>query len=264
MKKKKKANRNIKNSKKEFKVKSIIIVLLVIISLLCIIKIISFFIDINANNKKNDVLVDDVINIKKSYDENTGKDEEKITIDFEKLLSINKDTVGWIRFNQDKINYPIVHTNDNNYYLNRSFDGKTNQAGTIFMDYRNDSFDNRNVVLFGHSMLDGSMFGSLKDIHDVNFFNTLENNYIQIVNKNNEVLTYQIFSYYLIEKEEYYITTSFNSDNEFQTFLNTISSRSYKDFNVELNINDKILTLSTCVGTGNTSERNVIHAKRIS
>lgn len=254
----------MKKKKRKLKVESIIILLLIIIFLLCLIKLITFFIDIRSNKKQNDDLVKDVINIKTEHNIDTGEDEEKITIDFDKLLSINKDTIGWIRFNSDKVNYPIVHTNNNDYYLNRSFDGKINQVGSIFMDYRNTSFEDKNVVLFGHAMIDNSMFGSLKDIHDINFFNTKENNYIQIINKQNEVFIYQIFSYYLIEKEEYYITTSFNNDTEFQTFLNTISSRSYRDFNVKVNINDKILTLSTCVGTGNTSERNVIHAKRIS
>lgn len=254
----------MKKKRRKLKIESIIILLLLIIFLLCLIKLIIFLVDIRSNKKQNDDLVNDVISIKTEHNINTGEDEEKITIDFDKLLSINKDTVGWIRFNSDKVNYPIVHTNNNDYYLNRSFDGKINQAGSIFMDYRNTSFDDRNVVLFGHAMIDNSMFGTLKDIHDINFFNTEENNYIQIINRQNEVLIYQVFSYYLIEKEEYYITTSFNSDNEFQTFLNTISSRSYRDFNVEVNINDKILTLSTCVGTGNTTERNVIHAKRIS
>lgn len=254
----------MKKKKRKLKVESIIILLLIIIFLLCSIKLIIFLVDIRSNKKQNDDLVNDVISIKTEHNIDTGEDEEKITIDFSKLLTINKDTVGWIRFNSDKVNYPIVHTNNNNYYLNHSFDGKINQAGSIFMDYRNKSFDDRNVVLFGHAMIDNSMFGTLKDIHDINFFNTEENNYIQIINRQNEVLIYQIFSYYLIEKEEYYITTSFNSDNEFQHFLNTISSRSYRDFDVQLNTDDKILTLSTCVGTGNTTERNVIHAKRIS
>lgn len=254
----------MKKKKIKLKVESIIILLLVIIFLLCLIKLITFFIDIRSNKKQNDDLVKDVISIKTEHNVDTGKDEEKITIDFDKLLSINKDSVGWIRFNNNKVNYPIVHTSDKDYYLNRSFDGKINQAGSIFMDYRNNSLEDKNVVLFGHAMIDNSMFGSLKDIHDINFFNTEENNYIQIINKDNIVYTYQIFSYYLIEKEEYYITTSFNSDTEFQNFLNIISSRSYRNFNVELSVEDKILTLSTCVGTGNTSERNVIHAKRIS
>ena len=131
------------------------------------------------------------------------------------------------------------------------------------MDYRNTSFNDKNVVLFGHAMLDDTMFGSLQDIFKNDFFDTKENNYIQIYNKDNELLTYQIFSYYIIEKEEYYITTSFNSDSDFNKFIDTITRRSYKKFDVEVFTSDNILTLSTCSGTGGTSKRKVVHAKRV-
>lgn len=91
-----------------------------------------------------------------------------------------------------------------------------------------------------------------------------ENNYIKIYNNKNELLTYQIFSYYVIEKEEYYITTSFNDDSDFNTFIDTLIKRSYKKFDVDVSTNDNILTLSTCSGTGGTSKRKVVHAKRVS
>ena len=130
------------------------------------------------------------------------------------------------------------------------------------MDYRNFSFDDRNVVLFGHSMLDGSMFGSLREVFKDNFFNNKENNYIKIYTPEEGELTYQIFSYYITDVEEYYITTSF-TEASFQEFIKTIVSRSERNFNVDVNSHDKILTLSTCSGTGGTSRRKVVHAKRI-
>ena len=111
-------------------------------------------------------------------------------------------------------------------------------------------------------MLDGSMFGSLSDVFKKDFFTQEENNYIKIYTPN-KILTYQIFSYYTIEKEEYYITTDFATDEEFQNFISVITKRSYKDFKLDVNKDDKILTLSTCHGTGNTTKRNVIHAKLI-
>ena len=104
---------------------------------------------------------------------------------------------------------------------------------------------------------------NLQDIFKNDFFDNKENNYIQIYNKDNELLTYQVFSYYIIEKEEYYITTSFKSDSDFNTFIDTITRRSYKKFDVEVTTNDNILTLSTCSGTGGTSKRKVVHAKRV-
>lgn len=243
--------------KRKFKVKNILLILFVVVFLFSTTKIILFLFDSHNNKKETKELIQDVINIE------IEEEKEVFKIDFEKLLSINNDTIGWIRFNQDKVNNPIVHTRDNSYYLKRSFEKKSNQAGEIFMDYRNTSFNDKNVVLFGHAMLDDTMFGSLQDIFKNDFFDTKENNYIQIYNKDNELLTYQIFSYYIIEKEEYYITTSFKSDSDFNKFIDTITKRSYKKFDVEVFTNDNILTLSTCSGTGGTSKRKVVHAKRV-
>lgn len=243
--------------KRKFKVKNILLILFVVVFLFSTTKIILFLFDSHNNKKETKELIQDVINIE------IEEEKEVFKIDFEKLLSINNDTIGWIRFNQDKVNNPIVHTSDNSYYLKRSFEKKSNQAGAIFMDYRNTSFNDKNVVLFGHAMLDDTMFGSLQDIFKNDFFDTKENNYIQIYNKDNELLTYQIFSYYIIEKEEYYITTSFKSDSDFNKFIDTITKRSYKKFDVEVSTNDNILTLSTCSGTGGTSKRKVVHAKRV-
>lgn len=248
--------------KKKLKLKtnSIIFSILVLVFLFAISKIIIFAVDLNTNKNDNKKLIDEVIE-EKLPEEILGKDTEKIN--FNKLLSINADTVGWIKFNQDKVNNPIVHTNDNSYYLNHSFYKKKNQAGTIFMDHRNHSFNDKNVVLFGHSMIDDTMFGSLQDVFKKDFFNNEnDSNIIQLINKNNEVLNYQIFSYYIIEKEEYYITTSFKNKSEFKKFIKTIKKRSYKAFDIDVNENDNLLTLSTCSGTAGTSKRMVIHATR--
>ena len=241
----------------KFKTKNILLILFIVVFLFSTTKIVLFLLDSNKNKNDTKELIQNVISI------DIEEEKEVFKIDFEKLLSINSDTIGWIRFKQDKINNPIVHTKDNSYYLKRSFEKESNQAGTIFMDYRNESFNDRNVVLFGHSMLDDTMFGSLQDIFKNEFFDKKENNYIQIYNKDNELLTYQIFSYYIIEKEEYYITTSFKSDSDFNKFIDTITRRSYKKFDIEVSTSDNILTLSTCSGTGGTSKRKVVHAKRV-
>lgn len=246
--------------KRKFKIKNIVLLVLIIVFIFSISKIVLFYIDLHKNNQNIEKLIDQVIDIE--IEEDTK--EEIFKIDFDKLLSINNDTIGWIRYNQDKINYPIVQSTDNSYYLNKSFEKEYNQAGSIFMDYRNKSLDDKNVVLFGHAMLDDTMFGSLQDVFKDNFFDTNENNYIIIYNSNNELLTYQIFSYYIIEKEEYYITTSFSSEGDFNKFIDTITRRSYKKFDVNVSTSDNILTLSTCAGTGGTTKRKVVHAKKIS
>ncbi len=250
----------LRKIKKEINIKNILIILLALIFTTATTKITIFIIDIYTNSKNNKALIEDVYAIE--IDESTNK--EKIIIDFPKLLSINQDTVGWIRANNGKVNYPIVQTTTNTYYLDKSFEKKYNQAGAIFMDYRNrSSFEDRNVVLFGHSMLDKSMFGSLNDMWKSGFFDNKENSLIQIIDTNNTTIKYEIFSYYTIDKEEYYIKTNFLTDEEFTDFLKTIQNRSIRNFNITLTEDDKILTISTCAGTGGTNRRKVIHARKI-
>lgn len=250
----------IKKIKKKLTLRNFLIVILIAIFITAASKISFFFIDLHTNAKSTKNLIDNVYAIE--IDENTK--EEKIKIDFSKLLKINRDTVGWIYGNNGKINYPIVQTTTNTYYLDKSFDKKYNQAGSIFMDHRNrSSFDDKNVVLFGHSMLDKTMFGSLNDIWKKDFFTNKDNAIIKIVDANNNINEYEIFSYYTITKEEYYIKTDFLSDDDFTTFLDTIKKRSIRNFNVSLTKDDRILTLSTCSGTGGTNKRKVIHARKI-
>ncbi len=247
----------MKKRKLKFKVKVVFLIVFIIVFLFSTLKLLFFFKDNNQSKKSNKKLNEEVIDIK------LKDDEEIIKVDFKKLLSINNETVGWIRFNNDKVNNPIVHTSNNDYYLNHSFEKKKNQAGTIFMDYRNTSFNDKNVVLFGHSMPNSTMFGSISDVFKKDFFNDEKNKYIQIITSSDETFTYQIFSYYISEKEEYYISTAFNDDESFQKFIDTIRKRSYREFNLEVLNTDNILTLSTCYGTGNTTKRQVVHAKRI-
>ncbi len=231
----------------------IIFLCLIIIFLGSASKLFNYLKDMSTNNKLQKTIISDVVT--------TSLDTNEMQIDFTKLALMNEDAVGWINFNNNKINYPIVQAQDNDYYLNRSFDKKYNQNGSIFVDSRNNLFNDQNTVIYGHSMLDGSMFGSLREVFKDGFFDNKDNNYISIYTKEGKMI-YQIFSYYVIEAEDYYITTSFNS-SEFLEFIDTLKSRSEKDFDVNITEEDKIITLSTCYGTGGTSKRKVVHAVRV-
>lgn len=184
-----------------------------------------------------------------------------LEVDFNELLRKNPDTVGWIEVKGTNINYPIVQTTDNSYYLNHAFDGSKNEAGWVFMDYRNDSVNfNQNTIIYAHSRLTGSMFGSLKNILNSSWY-TNKNNHIIRLSTPIENTMWQVFSVYTIPKESYYITPSFNSNEAYLEFLNTIKSRSEVDFSGTVNTNDKVLTLSTC--QDNFGNRIVMHAKLI-
>lgn len=88
-----------------------------------------------------------------------------IDVDFSELKEMNSSIAGWIKLGGTNINYPFVQGNDNSYYLTHSFNKSGNQAGWIFLDYRNnkDEYD-KNTIIYGHALQTGSMFGSLKDV----------------------------------------------------------------------------------------------------
>ena len=191
-----------------------------------------------------------------------GQDENQFIVDFGELNTINSDTVGWLKVNGIEINMPIVRTTDNNYYLKHSFDKKNNVSGWAFADYRN-KFDgtDKNIIIYGHNRRDDIMFSPLINVVNADWYNVEENTIITFIDENQGEKKYQIFSVYQIEVEDYYIQTFFSKDSEYQEFLDTLKSRSIKDFNVEVTSNDKILTLSTC---GNNSKyRVILHAKQI-
>ena len=184
-----------------------------------------------------------------------------LEVNFNELLQKNSDTVGWIKVNGTNINYPIVQTTNNDYYLNHAFDKSRNDAGWVFMDYRNNAVNfDQNTILYAHSRYNGTMFGSLKNILNSSWYNN-KNNYIIKLSTPTENTMWQVFSVYSIEKESYYITTSFQSDETYSEFLTTMKNRSEVNFSATVNTQDKILTLSTC--KDNFGHRIVMHAKLI-
>lgn len=246
--------------KKNKKYKEVIFNLIVYMILLFIliysgIKIYKWYKDKTSNKEiveqiKETVVVED----KNEY-------KEEYTIDFNKLKEHNKETVAWIKVNNTNIEYPVVKANNNNFYLNHSFDKSENLAGWIFADYRN-KFDNtdKNIIIYGHNMRDGSMFGSLKNILNSDWYENEENTNITLYTENEKCI-YKVFSIYKIESEDYYIKTEFSNDNEFEQFVNTIKNRSIKKFDIDVSKEDNILTLSTCAN--NNRYRIVLHAKKM-
>ena len=183
-----------------------------------------------------------------------------INVDINALKEKNKDTVGWINVNNTNINYLYVQGKDNKYYLNHSYDKSYNEAGWVFLDYRNNStLSDKNNILYAHSRLDKTMFGSLSKTLKSNWYNNKDNHIIRLSTEIENTM-WQIFSVYKIPEETYYITTNFSNDSEYEKFLNIIKERSIHNFNTDININDKVLTLSTCYSD---TERTVVHAKLI-
>lgn len=183
-----------------------------------------------------------------------------INVDFTELKKKNADTVAFLKVNGTNINYPVVQVKDNQYYLTHSYDKSPNEAGWVFMDYRNQTTNlNRNTIIYAHGRWDTTMFGSLKNVFQNKWYQNTDNYVIQLSTPTYNSL-WQVFSVYQIPTETYYLTTDFGSTESYQTFLTTIQKRSAYQFRATINPDDHILTLSTC---WNDKEKVVLHAKLI-
>ena len=180
---------------------------------------------------------------------------------FDKLLEINNDTVGWLTVNNTNIDYPVVKASDNDYYLNRDYYKNKNRHGWIFIDYRNSIEElSKNTIIYGHNLANQKMFGTLRYALNSGWYKKTSNQVITF-NTLNETIRWQIFSIYKIPVTTDYLYTDFSSNEEFLEFVSKIKSRSIFDFNVDIQEDDNILTLSTC--SNGHDQRLVIHAKKI-
>lgn len=182
-------------------------------------------------------------------------------VEFNTLTEKNKDTVAFIHMENTNINYPIVQTTDNEFYLNHAFDKTKNDAGWVYLDYRNaKNFTSDNTVIYGHGRLDNTVFGSLKNALTEKWQQNQEN-FIIWISTPTQNMIYQIFSIYTAPSESYYIQTDFSTVEEKQKWLDTMVKRNTSIANAEVTVDDKIITLSTC--QNNAGGRIVVQAKLV-
>lgn len=182
-------------------------------------------------------------------------------VDFDDLLKKNNDTVAFIHMKSTNINYPVVQAKDNSYYLNHAFDKSKNNAGWVFMDYRNNINNlSDNTIIYGHGRINNTIFGSLKNALTKSWQNN-KDNYVIWLSTPKKNMIYQIFSIYTIESESYYITTNFDSKDDKLKWINTMKKRNIAPIDTIVDANDNVITLSTC--KNNMGERIVVHAKLI-
>ena len=174
-------------------------------------------------------------------------DKEKFRVDFDELMKINDDTVGWIRFYKEpsQINYPVVQGEDNDLYLHKTFSANENTLGAIFVDAAASSdFTDKNTIIYGHRMKDGSMFRKLEEYKDKDFWK--ENPYFYIYTPDGKEITYKIYSVgQVLDTSDTYLT-SFAGKEDYQKFLDMTMKEADYDTGVKVTTDDTIVTLSTC------------------
>ncbi|EET58397.1 sortase, SrtB family [Marvinbryantia formatexigens DSM 14469] len=180
-------------------------------------------------------------------------------IDFDSLLAINGDIIGWLEMEALDITYPIVQGEDNEYYLHRTFRNQENFAGSIFLDYvNNPDFYNRNSIVYGHNMKNGSMFGTLKQYGEQETYDKSPYFWIYTPDK---IYKYEIFACGVVGAYSDCYKTVFSGEEDFMNFINLAKSQSYIDTGVDVKYGDTVVTLSTC--TGDSETRFIVQGKRV-
>ena len=172
----------------------------------------------------------------------------------------NNEIVAYLKINGTNIDFPIVQTNNNSYYLTHDLRFQENAAGSAFMDYENPLYPlGYNTVIYAHNMRDGSMFHNLRNYNDPDYFDAHKIISLQTLN---EDTLWEIFSFYETDIEFQYNTVAFNSAYDFIAFANILKDKSRYPADTGFTEESKILTLSTCTNRDSDS-RYVVHAYRV-
>ncbi|MBR0411577.1 MAG: class B sortase [Eubacterium sp.] len=199
--------------------------------------------------------------------EGEKKDKCPVTVDFEGLRKVNPDVVGWLHIPDTGINYPIVQTKDNDFYLHRTFKKENSYIGAIFLDaVCKSDFGSFNNIIYGHNLKNGEMFGHLKGLYDKNYnseadFKKHPKVWVITPNDNREYLIFAAREIN-VEKDMDVYTVEFPGYEEYRTFLDDQMKKSQYDTKVIPSEKKSMITLSTC--TSRTEEgRFIVQATRI-
>ncbi len=187
---------------------------------------------------------------------NIETSKNKISKDFDKLKEEAPDVIGWITQENTNINYPIMHTDNNDYYLNHLYNGIKNKSGSIYMDYENATdFNDYNTIIYGHNMNDGAMFASLLNYKNQEYFDT--NKIINLIlpnaNYNIEIFSAFVANIEEVETEKSPWNIKWENYEKYSEWLNNMQKRSTVKTDTIVGPGDKVVTLSTCTNNGKNS-----------
>lgn len=169
-------------------------------------------------------------------------------VDLAQLRQTNPDVLGWISIPGTQLDYPFLQGEDNQYYLNHTWQKKRNAAGSVFLECKvSADFSDFNTIIYGHNMKNGSMFGSLRQYRTQSHYEA--NPYIYIVDDSG-VRRYEIFAAFEAEVVGYTYRLDINTPEKKQAFLDYSARRSVIETEIVPTVEDSVITLSTCTGNG--------------
>lgn len=169
---------------------------------------------------------------------------QNAVMDFSQLKNTNSDIAGWITIDNTYIDYPILQSDDNAYYLYRTATKEYSGLGSIFLDYRNNKdFSDFNSILYGHNMSSNKMFGQIVDFKEKSFFDTHKTGTLYVAGK-----TYQleIFACGVTKSTSDYYKYGFSSVAEKEDHIKMLKDTAVQWRDSDIGVNDRILALSTC------------------
>lgn len=179
--------------------------------------------------------------------------------DLNALRETNPDVVGWIYLPNTKINYPIVQGEDNQYYLDYTWNNVKSSSGSIFMEATNTAdFSDFRSILYGHNMADVSMFGALHNYAGIYYWQLFP--YVYLVTDEG-ILRYEIYSSYNAAVDGATYALNLDDDHAKGQFIQFTVEESQINTEIIPAVTDRILTLSTC--TVNYDYRRVVHARLV-
>lgn len=222
-------------------------------------KIVNIFLEYRNIDK----LYDDTVTQYTSGEDKT--DTDPIEVDLEQLQEVNDDVVGWIYIPGTNINFPVLQGKNNKQYLFQSYEKEYLTAGSIFIDYRcGADFTDRNTVIYGHNMHNGSMFGKLKKYKDEKYKKT--HPCIYVLNSAKEWSQYEVIACFQADVEGPIYDLPINeesSDKKFERLSSTIQEENIYSDDVQITKEDRLITLSTCTQDSRKDVRVVVIAKLI-
>ncbi len=195
------------------------------------------------------------------------KEAPDILSEYKNLHNKNKKLIGWVKIDDTIIDYPVMQTVNNEYYLNHNFDQEEDRNGCIFMDYQCDVIEGcDNMILYGHHMQSGKMFGTLNKYSSESYYKEHPKIRFDTIYEKGQYEIMYVFRSKVFSEEEitfkYYQFINAGSEQEFNSYMNEMAALSLYDTGVTAAYGDQLLTLSTCDYQENDG-RFVVVAKRV-
>ena len=243
--------------------RKILILVLSMIALVCAGYLFWYYLSADKAEESNDKAKEVAVKEEKPIEEETEEPVE-IPIDFEALQAINPDVYAWIKIDGTVIDYPVVqHSDEDNYYLNHTWEGKSAAEGAIFTQACNaKDFTDFNTVIYGHQMGSGveTMFHQLGNYMDADF---MQEHREIVIYTPDHIRTYRVFAAVVYDDRHIVQYYNFVMNSDKQAFLDSIyNSRDMRNQfcdDEDVTIDDQILSLSTCI-SGEPQHRLLVEA----